>query len=206
MERLIQRYPDRTRMNHWLVAMLFVCAALSGFAFFHPALYFFTALFGGGAWTRILHPFIGVVMMLCFAGMFVQVWRDNVWRDGDGEWVRRSGTLLRGDEDGMPAVGKYNGGQKAIFWLFTLCLVVLLVTGFTFWQPWFADAFPITVRRIGVLLHAVAAFILVLGAIVHIYAAIWVKGSIRAMTRGYVTTAWARRHHLLWYREVAGDK
>ena len=46
----------------------FILAALSGLAFFHPALFFLTDLFGGGPWTRILHPFIGVVMFAAFCG------------------------------------------------------------------------------------------------------------------------------------------
>jgi formate dehydrogenase subunit gamma len=42
---------------------------------------------------------------------------------------------------------------------------------------------------------------------VHIYSAIfWVRGSMRAMTRGTVTHAWARHHHPLWYRRVTGAK
>jgi formate dehydrogenase subunit gamma len=41
---------------------------------------------------------------------------------------------------------------------------------------------------------------------VHIYAGIWIKGSIGAMLHGWVSRAWARKHHELWYREVTGDK
>ena len=60
--RMILRYPKRTRTNHWLVAFLFLCAGLSGLAIFHPFFYPFVGLFGGGVWTRILHPFFGVLM------------------------------------------------------------------------------------------------------------------------------------------------
>jgi formate dehydrogenase subunit gamma len=81
----------------------------------------------------------------------------------------------------------------------------LIVTGIVIWQPYFAPAFPIVLARIASLLHALAAFVLILGIIVHIYAALWVKGSIGAMTRGYVSRAWARKHHPAWYREIAGD-
>jgi formate dehydrogenase subunit gamma len=102
----------------------------------------------------------------------------------------------------MPPVGKYNAGQKAVFWVFVVALAVLLVTGFMFWQPWFAPAFAIPLRRVAVLLHAIAAFALVLGVIVHVYAAIWVKGTVRAMTRGTVNEGWARQNHPLWHREV----
>ena len=70
--------------------------------------------------------------------------------------------------------------------------------------PYFAPAFNITVVRIAVLFHAIAAFVLILGIIVHVYAAIWVKGSIGAMVRGTVTRKWARKHHPAWYRDISG--
>lgn len=204
--RMLQRYKDGDRINHWIVALCFILAGLSGLAFFHPAFYFLTALFGGGPWTRILHPFLGVAMCLGFLGMFLRFWRSNLWSRSDTEWARRSPSLLRGDEHAMPPVGKYNAGQKGVFWLMTICLLLLLVTGVMFWQPWFADAFPILARRIAVLVHAIAAVCLILGAIVHIYAAIWVKGSIPAMTRGEVSEAWARQHHPLWADEMGVAK
>jgi formate dehydrogenase subunit gamma len=203
---MIVRYPDRTRTNHWAVALLFICAALSGLALFHPALYFFSLLFGGGPWTRILHPFFGLLMVLGFVFLFLKVWRDNYWTAGDSAWLRRSPELLKGREENMPPVGKYNAGQKLVFWVFGISLSLLLVTGFMFWQPWFADFFPIVVRRIAVLLHAIAAVVLILSVIVHIYAAILVKGSIRAMTRGVVSENWARRHHSLWHRDISSKK
>jgi formate dehydrogenase subunit gamma len=36
----------------------------------------------------------------------------------------------------------------------------------------------------------------------HVYAAIWVKGTVRAMTRGTVTESWAKLNHPLWHEEV----
>jgi formate dehydrogenase subunit gamma len=54
---------------------------------------------------------------------------------------------------------------------------------------------------VAVVLHALAAFIMSLTAVVHIYAAIWVKGTLRAMTQGTVSAGWAKHHHPLWYRE-----
>lgn len=200
--RLLPRYADRVRMNHWFVALMFVMAALSGLAFFHPSFYFFSYLFGGGQWTRILHPFMGVLMALSFLGLFFRLWRQNLITDTDREWRRNAGRMLRGDKAGMPPAGKYNYGQKAVFWLMTLSLLVLLVTGVMFWRPWFAPYFSIELMRVAVVLHAVSALVLVLTTTVHIYAAIWVKGTMRAMTRGTVTESWARRNHPLWHKEV----
>jgi formate dehydrogenase subunit gamma len=75
------------------------------------------------------------------------------------------------------------------------------------WRPYFAEAFHINVVRIAVVVHAVSAFILILGIIAHIYAGVfWVAGALRAMTRGTVSHAWARHHHPLWHRRMSGGK
>ena len=199
---VVRRYSDRTRLTHWAVALLFLAAALSGLALFHPALFFLTQLFGGGTWDRRLHPFFGIIMAVAFLPIFLELWRDNRWRPEDTAWVREARTMLRGEEERLPQVGRYNAGQKIVFWVSAVTLLVMLVTGFLFWQPFFADAVPIPLRRVLVLLHSLAAFVLVLTIIVHVYSAIWVKGSLRAMTRGTVTENWARRHHPLWHRET----
>ncbi|NCT84724.1 MAG: formate dehydrogenase subunit gamma [Comamonadaceae bacterium] len=204
--RLLQRYSAGERTNHWLIVLLFLAAGLSGLAFFHPAFYFLTALFGGGTWARILHPFMGLLMTLCFLVMFLKLWRHNVMNEADREWMKHSGEMLRGDKSRMPPAGRYNGGQKRVFWLMAICLLVLLLTGFMFWQPWFAGSFPILARRIAVVLHALSATLLILTVIVHVYAAIWVKGTVRAMTRGTVTEGWARQNHPLWHREMTGKQ
>jgi formate dehydrogenase subunit gamma len=54
--------------------------------------------------------------------------------------------------------------------------------------------------------HSLTAVALVLGIIVHIYAAIWVKGTTRAMTRGTVPESWARHHHPRWAEQMTQDK
>ena len=200
--RYLRRYRDATRMNHWYVVLMFIAAALSGLAFFHPSLFFFTAFFGGGQWTRILHPFFGLGMVAGFAFLFFTMWRENVLDRADREWLAKAPEMLKGNKEGMPAVGKYNAGQKLVFWAFAVSLLLLLVTGFMFWSPWFVHFFPITVRRIAALVHAASAFVLVVSVMTHIYAAIWIKGTMRAMTRGTVTEGWARLNHPLWHRKM----
>jgi formate dehydrogenase subunit gamma len=199
---MIQRYKDGDRMNHWFIALMFVLADLSGLAFFHPAFFFFVHLFGGGSWARILHPFMGVLMTLGFALIFLKFWRDNLITQADREWRKHMGKMLRGDKAGMPPVGKYNYGQKMTFWLMGLSLLVLTVTGFMFWRPYFAPNFSVEAMRVAVLLHSVSAVVLILATVMHVYAAIWVKGTIRAMTRGTVSESWARSNHPLWHQEV----
>jgi formate dehydrogenase subunit gamma len=203
---LIERYPAEQRINHWVIALTFILLAVSGLALFHPSLFWLTNLLGGGPWTRILHPFIGVVMFLSFAALALKLWHHNRLTDNDRAWLRQWRNVMSNREDKLPEVGRYNGGQKALFWVMLVCMAVLLVSGIVIWQPYFTPSFSIVIVRIAALLHALAAFVLILGVIVHIYAALWVRGTVRAMTRGTVTRAWARKHHPAWYREVSGDR
>jgi cytochrome b subunit of formate dehydrogenase len=39
---------------------------------FHPALFFLSGLFGGGIWTRILHPWLGLALVVTFTGLFLR--------------------------------------------------------------------------------------------------------------------------------------
>jgi len=206
--RLIRRYTPAERANHWLTAITFILLAFSGLALFHPALFWFSQFFGGPVWTRILHPYIGVVMFLSFAGLALKFWHHNLISTNDVEWLKRIGDVIRNREDRLPEVGRYNAGQKLLFWTMIVTIPTLLVTGIIIWRPWFAGYFPIDAVRLAVLLHAVCAFVMIFGIIVHIYAAIWIRGTVGAMVRGAVTRAWARKHHPGWYKRIeqGGDK
>jgi len=79
---------------------------------------------------------------------------------------------------------------------------VLLLSGIVIWREYFSSFFGIVSLRWASLLHAAAAFVLIVSIIVHIYAAIWIKGSMGSMLYGTVSRAWARKHHPAWYREI----
>jgi formate dehydrogenase subunit gamma len=198
----ILRYTAGERTNHWLVAMCFVLAALSGLALFHPALFGLSGLFGGGPWTRILHPFIGLAMVVAFLFFAVKEAAQNRMEARDWAWLRHIGDVVNNREDRLPEVGRYNAGQKLVFYVIVLCLTALLLSGIVIWRVYFSLYFPITVIRVAAVLHAFCAFVLICTIIVHIYSAIWVKGSVRAMTRGTVTPGWAWKHHRAWFREI----
>lgn len=198
----IVRYAPATRINHWLVAISFVLVALSGLALFHPAMFWLSNLFGGGPWTRILHPFIGLFMVAAFVLLAFKVGRDNRMQPSDWTWLRHAKDVANNREESLPEVGRYNAGQKLLFFAIIACLLVLLLSGIVIWRAYFAAAFPIEVIRLSSVLHAVAATVLICAIVVHIYAAIWVKGSVRAMTRGTVSPGWAWKHHRAWFREV----
>jgi formate dehydrogenase subunit gamma len=202
----LRRYSDGDRINHWIVAICFVLAALSGLSMFHPALFWLSELFGGGPWTRILHPFIGVVMFAAFISMMLRFWHFNRIEESDRQWLRQWRDVVAKREERVPEVGKYNAGQKLLFWTLVICMITLIVTGVVFWRPWFAPYFPIGLVRLATLLNSAAATILIIGIIIHIYAAIWVRGSVGAMMHGTVSAKWAKKHHAAWYREMTGGR
>ena len=197
------RYPAGVRTNHWLVAIAFVLAALSGLAFFHPALFWLTNFFGGGPWTRILHPFIGLFMVLVFLTLAAAVWDDNVLRPADWQWLRQWRDVVNNREERLPEVGRYNGGQKLLFFVLVLCLLGLLLSGLAMWRTYFT--LPVDVVRLAVVVHAICALVLICAILVHIYAGFYVKGSVHAMVRGTVTPGWAWKHHRSWFRQITHD-
>jgi formate dehydrogenase subunit gamma len=198
----IVRYTANERTNHWIVAIAFVLAALSGLALFHPALFWLAHVFGGGPWTRILHPIIGLAMALVFLFLSAAVWKDNRMQDRDWKWLKQAKDVLGNREERLPEVGRYNAGQKLLFFVIVICMLGLVLSGIVIWRAYFSMYFPIGVVRFASVLHALCAFVLICAIIVHIYAAIWIKGSIHAMTRGTVTPGWAWKHHRAWFRET----
>jgi len=202
----VDRYTTGARINHWITAICLVLLALSGLSLFHPSLFFLTGLFGGGQLTRIIHPWIGVVMFVSFAGLFIRFWRLNLWNRSDSVWIGSAREVLSGDEEKLPEVGKYNAGQKLYFWLMAISIVVLFTSGIVIWQRYFGDATTIGQQRVAVLVHSMAAIVAICLWIVHVYAAIWVRGTIGAMTRGKVTGGWAWRHHRRWLRDLVSRK
>lgn len=198
----VTRYSTVTRINHWITGVCFVLLMLSGLAMFHPIFYFFSALFGGGQWTRAVHPWIGIVLVLSYAGLVVQFWRENLWTRDDTAWLRKIDRVLENEEEDVPEVERFNAGQKFVFWSMALLIPALLLTGIVIWEVYFSTLTPLVVQRVALLLHSLAAVGAILIWIVHVYAGFWVRGSVRAMTQGYVTPGWAWRHHRKWLRSL----
>jgi formate dehydrogenase subunit gamma len=208
---IVRRYGAFTRANHWLTALCMLVLVLTDFAFFAPSLFFLTGLFGGGQTARWLHPIVGLVMAASFVVLLVQLVRLNIPNRDDVDWTMQIGDLLGGNENVMPPLGKYNAGQKLVFWGMAGLLAVMLFTGVMIWEemvPLWQDRFPtlagIPARRIAVALHALSAVLMVLLLILHVYAAIWTRGTFSAMLKGTVTGGWAYQHHRKWLRELAG--
>ncbi len=202
---LLLRYSHRARLAHWAVAVAYILLFCSGLALFHPYFFWLSFLYGGGGFMRVLHPFLGVTLAVLFYAYALRIWRDNVLVASDRAWIQSAFDIMNKRAE-VPVQGKYNAGQKAMFWSMVVCILGLLVTGFVMWRPYFAPSFPASARRGASVVHAFIAFVMFVGIGVHVYAAYWTKGAIRAMTRGYVTRAWAKFHHPGWYEQMTASE
>ena len=89
------------------------------------------------------------------------------------------------------AITEYNAGQKFVFWSQAILVAVMFETGIGLWPAGLAYieellGFKATIdqRRMAAILQASAAVLTIAIWIIHVYLAIWVRGTISAMRRG----------------------
>lgn len=198
------RHPIYTRILHWTVAISFVLSLLSGFAIYSPWLYrWLTPIFGGGSMTRLLHPWFGLVFNVAFFFQFLNWFVPMHWTKVDKQWLKQAREYVTNKEALAPReTGFFNGGQKLYFWSIVLCAIVFLVTGLLLW---FDHVVPRWVVAFSYVLHDIAAVIMLLSFIAHIYETTAAQpGTFPAMVDGTVSEEWAWTHHPAWYSEVTG--
>lgn len=201
-----ERFTAAERLNHWTVVICAVLLMLSGLAFFHPSFFWLTNMFGGGQLARAIHPWIGVVLAVSFVGMGVRFFRQNIWTADDFRWMGRLGDVIAHRDERIPEAGRFNAAQKIVFYLMFWSVLSLFVSGLMLWRLYFGDAFPIWQQQYAAAAHSVMASVMIITMIVHIYAAIWNVGSVRAMTRGPVTGGWLWKHHRKWLRRIVSEE
>ena len=200
---MILRTKFAERLCHWAIVFCFFLAAASGISWFFPTVSWMSGFLGTPQMARLLHPLLGIAVFAGLCYMFVRFVGYNMPARTDAIWFRRAREVLLNQHGGEPLqIGKYNAGQKVLFWLIMASILALLISGLIMWRAYFAEYFPIPVLRLAILAHSVAGIGLILLIVGHIYLAIWVRGSITGMVTGYVSRAWARQHHDRWYGEL----
>ena len=199
-EARITRFGVKERIVHWSVALAFLYAALTGLALWSPRLFWLAAIFGGGTTVSAWHPWSGALFSLFFVLMF-RAWKRQMRLDAaDRLWLRRAHRYAMHDESGLPEAGRFNAGQKALFWVQASNGALLLASGVVLWWP---AVMPRVLREIAILLHPLAAVVAIGGLIVHIYmGTAAVPEAFRGMVQGWVKPGWAASHHPRWYREI----
>jgi formate dehydrogenase subunit gamma len=188
---MLERHGFASRVIHWTVAGTFMLCLFSGLPIWTPVFGWLGKLFGGLAMCGWLHPLFGAAFFGSSFVMFVH-WVSEMKLDAaDWRWLKS-----RGKETD---VGKYNGGQKAFFFLTALGALGLFASGFVLWFP---ESMPQALREASWVLHDVTFILFAVAIVLHIYlGTAGEPGTFRAMTRGTVEARWAKFHHPRWFRE-----
>lgn len=209
--RTIERFKGVERFAHWLTAICFVILGISGLNIsFGKTLLLpvigpeaFTAF---SAFGKLSHNFLSFPFVLGVFLMAVMWIAHNIPNAIDVEWIKQGGGILK--KGVHPPAGKFNAGQKLIFWSVVIGSLALAISGYILMFPFYVT--DIAGMQLAQLVHAIAGIVMVAVILGHIYiGTIGMEGAFDAMGTGQVDTNWAKEHHSLWARDVttrgAGD-
>ncbi len=203
-EKLVQRHSFAVRIVHWLIALVFVAAMVTGLTLYWNSILWWLRPYLGGEHAAIaIHLLGGLALSVLAIPLFLS-WRHRMrWTPADTYFIRHL------KDHGMnprqvppPDTGFFNGGQKLFFWAFILSTAYLLVTGMIWWwrrEPWM----PRSVYVVGRTSHRVVSVIMSGSLLIHIYkATVGEPGTFSSMVKGTVTAGWARLRRPAWFREL----
>lgn len=199
--RRLVRYDFGERLTHAVAALSYVYLLLTGLAFWTPALFWLAVVLGGGYLSRLLHPWAGLVFAASVVAMYVRWQRDMRTTPADRTWRQAMAHYVRNEDSKVPPAGRFNYGQKVLFWVMFLGGLALAASGVVMWFVAELSAWR-TLLYAATLVHVAAALVTIGGFIVHIYMGVAVvPAGLSAIVHGEVTEEWAKTHHPLWYRE-----
>lgn len=199
----IVRHTLFVRIVHWLIAIAFVAAMVTGLTLYWNSILWWLRPYLGGEHAAIAIHLLGGLALAAFAVPLFFLWRKRMrWTPTDTYFVRHvQDHALRPDQLPPADTGFFNGGQKLFFWAFILSTAYLLVTGMVWWwrrEPWMPREVYVFSRTS----HRVVSVIMSGSLLIHIYkATVGEPGTFRSMVRGTVTSSWARLRRPAWFRE-----
>lgn len=202
------RFSNWERSVHWLVAISFVCLALTGGNMLLGK-YILMPIIGHTLFSwlaglgKFIHNIFGVVFAIGVVLMLATFYKDNFWHASDAEWIRKAGGLV--SREHVPS-RRFNFGEKAWFWfgvgLFGLTMVA---SGLSLFFPnLFETRHAMQTAEV---IHSIAATLIFCMSLGHIYlGTIGVEGAYQSIRTGSVDETWAKEHHQLWYDEQVQNK
>jgi formate dehydrogenase subunit gamma len=203
----VLRFKAFERFSHWLTAVSFVVLGLTGLNItFGKAL--LLPVIGPDAFSSVsqaakyVHNFTSASFVVGLVLIVVIFFRDNLPEKVDIDWVKQGGGFIKSKH--APA-GRFNLGEKMVYWLSLLAGVAVSVSGFLLLFPFFGT--DIADMQVAQVVHAVVAILFVALILGHIYiGTLGIEGAFEAMGTGEVDLNWAREHHDLWLaRQLNGE-
>jgi formate dehydrogenase subunit gamma len=201
----IVRHRLSSRVIHWSVALFFFAALLTGMPIWSPIFAWMSVFVGGLNVCRWLHPWFGIVFSVAAIVMFIHWLSDMKMNREERKWIGpKLLEYLRYKPSDDAQVGKYNGGQKLLFWVAELAMLGLLLSGIVIWFPM---SFGQGLREASYVVHDITFILFFIVIVGHIYLGTAAEpGTFGSMVRGTVTKSWAKLHHPRWYRDVTGGR
>jgi formate dehydrogenase subunit gamma len=201
----ILRYTLTERVIHWMAGLTYVYQLLTGLAFYSPHLFWIAIVLGGGPTARFWHPWAGLLFTAVLFWM-LRMWRSDMRITGvDRVWAKAMQHYIRNEDEELPAIDRFNVGQKYFFWAMLYAGGIMLISGVVLWFPEMIPWRLRFLRYAAVLLHVSSALVSIGAFIIHVYmGTAMVRGGFTSIIRGEVSPAWARTHHRLWYNRVTG--
>jgi len=202
----VVRYTFPERLMHWLAGLSYIYLLLTGLAFWSPWLFWIAVVLGGATISRELHPWVGVLFVIAVIWMY-RVWASQMKKtERDREWWRSIRHYVRNEDSEVPDEGRFNAGQKLLFWGFFWCGLVLLLSGLVLWEPHWIPWNLRALRLLAVIVHPIAALITIALFMIHVYMGTAIeRGAFGSIVRGDVSRKWAARYHRAWYEQVVRD-
>jgi formate dehydrogenase subunit gamma len=199
----VLRYTFHERLIHWMAGLSYVYLMLTGLAFWSPWLFWIAVIFGGGTIARELHPWIGLIFVTAVLLMY-RMWAVQMHETPDDKrWWAAIGHYIRNEDDEVPTAGRFNGGQKLLFWGFFWCGILLFLSGIILWFPQWIPWNLRFLRLLAVIVHPAAALITIGLFIIHVYMGTAMeRGAFGSVIRGDISAKWAQRYHGSWYEEI----
>jgi formate dehydrogenase subunit gamma len=198
----IVRFNAFERFVHWMTATCFIILALSGLniTFGKGVLLPILGPSAFSSWSlaaKYAHNFISFPFTLGVILIFLMWIAGNIPNRVDIEWFKRGGGIVGHDH---PPAYRFNGGQKAIYWIVVLGGTAVAVSGYLLMFPFYGTT--IAGMQLAQIVHGVVAVLLVAVMLAHIYiGTIGMEGAFEAMGEGTVDLNWAEAHHSLWLEE-----
>ncbi len=209
--RRIERFTPFERAAHWCNAIAFSVLAISGlvmaFGKFVLLPVIGSTLFGGLTYLlKTAHNFAGPLFAVSLLIVILTFIRDNLPNGSDLRWILSGGGMFGGSAE-TPS-HRFNGGEKAVFWVGVLVLGVTAVgSGLVLDKVLPGLDYLRTDMQVAHMIHAVATMLMMALFIGHIYmGTIGTRGAWRGMREGYVSEGWAREHHALWAADIEAGK
>ncbi len=198
----IHRFTGFQRFVHWSVAILFIILGLTG-VILTLGRFGLAPLIGKEAFGfianigKLLHDYLGPVFAVMLVIMLFTFMKGNLGNWTDIKWFLKGGGLV----GGHASAGRYNGGEKAWYWLAMIVGAVVVVSGLILDFPFF-DLGREDIK-LSQIVHAIAAMGLLAVSFGHIFmGTIAMEGAFEAMQTGYCDENWAKEHHDLWYEDL----